>query len=62
MRGGILGLFIALTLVASVSVGLSLAPSQNAELCIDFCISISACLAVKPKLVLIEVEKFSPKF
>lgn len=46
MRGGILGLFIALTLVASVSVGLSLAPSQNAELCIDFCISISACLAV----------------
>lgn len=46
VRDGKCGLLIALILVASVSVGLSLKPESAAELCIDVCIVGAAVLAL----------------
>ena len=45
VRDGILGLFIAFILFASISIGLSLESVVDAELLIDFCIVASAAFA-----------------
>ena len=46
MPNGLFGLFVALVLTASISIGLTLNPGMEGELCVDISIVVSACFGI----------------
>ena len=46
MPSGLFGLFVALVLTASISIGLTLNPGAEGELCVDISIVVSACFGI----------------